>query len=288
MSFFACLTFCCKLARLLLVCGLLLNPGPARADKPLVVTSIRPLALIVRDLAGERVKTRVLLPPSVSPHDFSLTISQALMLSEADLLVWVGPDFETFLSRGVPTKSNVAMAEAQARIVSHDHSKLDLHLWLSYRHTAALADALAPKLSALLPEFEPEFAERRRMFKHGLNARAAQTADALAPYANRPFAVYHDAYRYFVEEYGLNQALSLTSVPHESLSAKKLAEVGQAIGPARCLLAEASNAQRAKRYAMLFEKRLVTVDLLAVDGGANSYNDYVRDIADAFLDCLAS
>jgi zinc transport system substrate-binding protein len=73
--------------------------GAAAHDAPRVITSIGPLGGIAAAVMDGVGTPSVLLEPGSSPHAYSLRPSQAQALSEADLIVWVGPDMEAFLER---------------------------------------------------------------------------------------------------------------------------------------------------------------------------------------------
>lgn len=262
----------------------------AYAQKPLVVTSIRPLALVVNDLAGDLVNTDILIENSASPHDFSLTISQAMRLSDADLLVWVGPDFEAFLSNDFRAKNSLPMIETlegEYKEGIHTHEK-DLHIWLSHKKVMVFSDELAQQLKRLLPEQSESIDKRLQAFKNELIIRNDTIIALLQPYRLMPFAVHHDGYSEFVTEYKLNQLTTLTRVPQERISAKRLNQIGQSITSARCLLTEKAEFHEAKRYANLFEKRLIDIDLLATDSSVLSYGDYLEAIAKSFVECLST
>ena len=62
-----------------------------------MVTSIKPLALIAQEIAGDKVSVENLLPVKASPHDYPLRVSDIRRLQDADLVLWVGPSLETFL-----------------------------------------------------------------------------------------------------------------------------------------------------------------------------------------------
>lgn len=87
----------CQRGALALLAALLLTSQPGHADVK-VVTSIKPLELLVRAVAPE-VQVTTLVPPGSSPHTYSLRPSQRQALSEADAIFWIGPDMETFLER---------------------------------------------------------------------------------------------------------------------------------------------------------------------------------------------
>ncbi len=83
-----------------LLLGLLAAPATAEMP-PRVVASILPLEGIAAAVMGEIGAPELLLEPGTSPHATSLKPSQASMLDEADLVLWVGPDLETFLERPI-------------------------------------------------------------------------------------------------------------------------------------------------------------------------------------------
>ena len=62
-------------------------------DKPLV-TSIKPLAIIAKSALQDRARVEYLMPAGLSPHDVVLKLSDMRKLADADLVFWIGPEFE--------------------------------------------------------------------------------------------------------------------------------------------------------------------------------------------------
>lgn len=73
-----------------------LGAGVAQAD---VLTSIKPLGFIASAITDGVTETKVLLPVSASPHDYSLKPSDVTQLQSANLVVWVGDGLEGFLEK---------------------------------------------------------------------------------------------------------------------------------------------------------------------------------------------
>ncbi len=82
-----------------LLIALALGSLSAQAQPRTVVASILPIHSLVAGVIGEIHTVEVLLPASASPHGYAMRPSEAQKLQDADLLVWVGPDLETFLER---------------------------------------------------------------------------------------------------------------------------------------------------------------------------------------------
>lgn len=82
-----------------LLLGTVLATAPVQAEPRSVVASILPVQSLVAGLVDGIHRVDVLLPVSASPHGYAMRPSEARLLQNADLVVWVGPDLETFLER---------------------------------------------------------------------------------------------------------------------------------------------------------------------------------------------
>ncbi len=82
-----------------LLLGTVLATAPVQAESRSVVASILPVQSLVAGLVDGIHRVDVLLPASASPHGYAMRPSEARLLQNADLVVWVGPDLETFLER---------------------------------------------------------------------------------------------------------------------------------------------------------------------------------------------
>ncbi|TNH03849.1 zinc ABC transporter substrate-binding protein ZnuA [Testudinibacter sp. TR-2022] len=66
-----------------------------------IVTTVKPLGFIAAAVADGVTSTSVLLPTGASPHDYNMRPSDLQRLQQAELVVWVGQDLETFLSKSI-------------------------------------------------------------------------------------------------------------------------------------------------------------------------------------------
>lgn len=80
---------------------LLLIAAPVFADTPQVVTDIAPIGSIVARMMLDVGTPTVLIPEGASPHDYALRPSEARALTDADLIVWIGPALTRFLVKPV-------------------------------------------------------------------------------------------------------------------------------------------------------------------------------------------
>lgn len=98
----------------------LLSPATQAADTK-VVTSIKPLELLVRAIATDATQITSLVPAGASPHTYQMRPSQRQALESADLVFWVGEDMETFLTRLLSSDDFRTRSVALMPHTDHDH-----------------------------------------------------------------------------------------------------------------------------------------------------------------------
>ena len=77
--------------------ALLLTSTVAMAEVPRVVTDIPPVHSIVAMVMGDLGTPELLLGKGADEHDFQLKPSQMTAVTEAGLVVWVGPELTPWL-----------------------------------------------------------------------------------------------------------------------------------------------------------------------------------------------
>ncbi len=283
-TFFKCLIF-----TLIAALSVAINAS----GKPEVLASIRPLQLIVNDLAGEWVESGVLVEGAGSPHHFAMRISDRKKIEQADLVVWIGPALERFFDDVLEGKNRLTFTELPGlswpveQHGDHDHPGADPHVWLSLDNVAIFAKALTGRLVEIRPDLDEELNANLNAFNRRL-AGLRIKADKAFENSEGSFAVYHDGFRHFTKAHHLDQAAALTLVPEEQISAKRLAQLKAELQQAKCLIVDKSELHTAERYAQVLELPLVQVDLLAADSAVGSYVDYYQSVANSFASCLSS
>ena len=276
---------------------LLAFASAARAEVR-VLASIKPLALIGQVVVGDAGQVATLLPVKASPHDYPLRVSDVQRLHAADVVLWVGPELETFLQRPLaniaPDKTLSAYAlpgihwpdsEVSAG-ADHQHAH-DPHLWLDPRNAAVIARALAQQLGALEPSSAAVFQANAEQFAVRATALDQQLAEALKPIASEGFAVYHEGYLHFVAHYGLQQLAYVTFTPERRPGAKHLYELRQTLaGKASCLFIEPYyDMGMAEDLAEELNLRLARLDPIG-DATVTTYQQLLENMAHAFIGCL--
>lgn len=200
--------------------------GSAQAEVR-VLTSIKPLQLIAAAVQDGVAVPEVLLPPGASPHNYALRPSDVRKVQSVDLLYWIGPDMEGFLPRVLKGRSlpSVAVQELPGMKLrhfaedSHSHAEdadehdhdhrpgtLDAHLWLSPVNARVIATRMAADLSAADPANAARYQNNLKAFSERLDALDARLKTRLAGIAGKPYFVFHEAFDYFEDAYGLKHA----------------------------------------------------------------------------------
>jgi len=182
-----------------------------------VVTTIQPLALIVRAVAGETAHISTLIEKQDSAHHFTLSPGDRLAIEGADVLLWIGPDFEVFLntmmSRLVDQTLLTALALPEMTLHRLDDETIDPHVWLDPANAQVIAAAIAGELTRLDPDNRQRYSDNLTAFTQALARIEGEIAGELAELPEFSFAVYHNAYQYFEQRFGLAHGVALVHNP---------------------------------------------------------------------------
>ena len=123
---------------------------------------------------------------------------------------------------------------------AHEAGSLDAHLWLDPDNAKVIAAAMAETLAGADPANAATYRANAAGLAERIDALDAELKQQLAPFKDRPFVVFHDAYQYFEMQYGLNAAGSITVAPDQPPGAKRLAEIRATIAErhAACVFRE--------------------------------------------------
>jgi len=122
----------------------------------------------------------------------------------------------------------------------HEHDEVNTHLWLDPANARRIVTATADALAARDPANAEAYRSNAERTGQSIDALDAELKAALAPVANKPFVVFHDAYQYFEARYNLSGVGSITVNPDRRPSAKRLSAIRAKIAglEASCVFAE--------------------------------------------------
>ena len=249
-----------------LALGVCASAGVA-AEAPRVVASIKPVHSLVAAVMEGIASPALLLAGAGSPHAYALRPSEAHALQQADVVFWIGEELEGFLAKPLRAlardASVVALHEADGvRLLArresggwqgHAHSQpdhadehrhgpkgADMHVWLDPRNAQAMAGTIASTLSRIDPQNEEKYAANASLLHQRLTQLDIELLERLRAVQDDPYIVFHDAYQYFENRYGLKAVGSLTIMAESRPGAQRLYEIRAMIAKtgAECVFSE--------------------------------------------------
>ncbi len=192
------------------------------AAKAQVFVSVPPQAFLAERIGGDAVEVHTLVGKGRDPHTFEPTPRQAAALAGASLFFTVDIPFEKQLV------AKVAASNRKLRIVDstkgivrlpltepHHHEApakeersgngADPHIWLAPDNLRIMADNMAAALSTALPDRKEALHRNLASLQNEISALDKRLATALAPHRGKTFYVFHPAFGYFAQAYGLKQ-----------------------------------------------------------------------------------
>ena len=197
------------------------KPSPQPAGTVSVAVSIQPQAWLLDRLAGGRMKVISVLRPGVSPATYQPTDAQVSTVMKAEAYFRIGAPFENGpwfaaissadrlqiidLRKGIELRAiDAHHHEGEGDEHEEVHAN-DPHIWLSPHLLKIQANTAAEALIRLDPVRANEIRVKLRRLIEELNELDVRIRERLDPFAGRAFLVFHPAWGYFADEYGLRQ-----------------------------------------------------------------------------------
>lgn len=281
---------------------------------PQLVVSLAPLHSLAESVTAGVSQPALLYHRQQSPHGAGLSPDQLRILTQADVLVWVGPELETGLARLVArlpdsavdwrwhdydtgmnqfeTRPALFETAAEALHGEHDHGQLDPHFWLDPRNAQVFVTALAEELAQLDPDNAARYRSNAAAESTRLGELFIQLDAQLEPVRAKPFIVFHDGFQYYQRAFGLNAlgALVVTpEIPPGPRTVAQLAERANQVGGV-CLLHEPQFSERWLQplAAAVPNARLAQIDPLGstLATGDDFYAQVLIELTAHLSDCL--
>lgn len=292
--------------RKVLTLAFLLWLVPVAGAEPLAVfVSVLPQKTFVERVGGGHVKVTALIRPGSNPHTYEPTPQQVAALAQAALFVRIGMPYEdAWMPRlrtanpsmmvldgreGLPPRrveghdhehedeaegagaDHGHSGHADRDMVDHDEAEgLDPHVWTSPPLVAVMARGIRDALTRLDPGHAADFAANQAAFAAELETLDRAIRAELAGAEGRRFLVYHPAWGYFADTYGLVQV----PIEHQgkepgARSLAALIDQARATGIRVIFVQPQLSPKAAEQVARAIGGRVEAIDPLAADYGDN-------------------
>jgi len=203
------------------------NPGVNGShETPLtVVVSILPQKQFVEQVAGNRARVVVLVPPGASPHSYEPTPGQMSEIAKASVYIKVGSGIEferAWMDKIAGINPGMAVFDSSKGIVflnatvdddedTPDETPagrgagVDPHIWLSPKNAKIMVENTYQGLAAADPGNASIYRANADVYIQKLDALDQTITREIETSNVRTFMVYHPAWTYFAQDYGLVQ-----------------------------------------------------------------------------------
>jgi ABC-type Zn uptake system ZnuABC Zn-binding protein ZnuA len=292
------------------------------AGKPVVLAVETFLADIVRQVAGDRLAVRALLPLRADPHSYEPTPRDVAAISGADLIISNGGGLESFLQKlldnasGGPKGGRPRLVEASSGLTSRTAregeavvsgsvpsaakagTEIDPHFWLDPLLVIRYVENIREALKALDPADGAAFDSQAAGYMEKLRELDGWISREVSriPKDRRLLVTNHESLGYFADRYGFRViGTIIPSVGMEaSPSAKQLALLISRLreaGPSAIFVETGTNLQLARQVAAdAGVKEILELydhSLTPADGPAPTYIDMMRFDVKTIVDALA-
>lgn len=296
------------LAAVVVVAGLGLGgcSAPSGSDRPQFVVTTNILGDVVENVLGDQVEVTTLMPPNADPHSSQISVQQAAMMSDADLIVSNGLGLEEglqqHLDRAVDAGAPVLVAGDEIEVVPYASGDAegapDPHFWTDPATMVDVVDALeasAADIDGIDTARLGRDAAAYRTELTDLDADMTATFAAI-PAEQRALVTNHHVFGYLADRFGFRVvgAVIPGGTTLAAPSAADLRDLSEAIAASGVSTIFAESSQPDRLVQVLAKEANVQVDvvelftesLTAEGGGAETYLQMMRANTDRIADGL--
>ena len=229
----------------------------AKDEDLLVVTSFYPMYVAAENVIGdvEGVTLENLSEPQTGClHDYQLTAADMKLLSKADVFIVNGGGIESFLSdvaesypdlkivqacdgidllesaEGTGESHNDLSSNEDADHDDHDHSEHshgdeNAHVWMNLADYQIQVQNICNGLSEADSAHAEQYAKNAQTYQGKVQELKQEAAELASQIASQPVVIFHEAYEYIVQEYGLQLAGEMNLDEERQVSAGEVADI---------------------------------------------------------------
>jgi len=198
--------FLCIIIVLVLSAVLLMGCVPSQNDDKLTVAvTIVPLAGFVKAVCGDKVNVITMIPSGYNPATYEPTPQQMAEFSDSVICFAVGVPAETAML----AETEVAIVRLQDIVEDvytvryFEDGGSDPHIWLSVKRVKVMIGEIAEQMSAIDPVNADFYTANAQEYLLQLDEVDGELAAAVAEMESKQFIVFHPAFGYLADDYGL-------------------------------------------------------------------------------------
>ena len=201
---------------------------PAAPRTLTVVTTLTVLADLIRQVGGDKVEVKALVPPGGEVHTYQPAPSDIKTVAQARIVFYNGAHLEewidgTIRNAGKPDLLIVVLSQGLPTI-AEPGGEPNPHLWLDVANAKTYVEKIRDTLSQVDPAQAGDYADRAKAYLTQLDELDAwiQAEVAKIPASRRKLVTFHDAFPYFARRYGFTLQGVIVASPGKEPSARQL------------------------------------------------------------------
>jgi len=263
----------------------LMVANQSHADKIKVIASIAPLADFVKQVGGERVDVKLLLPPGASPHVYEPTPKAMKDISDARIFVKIGSGLEFWAEKLVNASRNRSLiivdSSSGVPLIRDDrsHDSIDPHIWLD----PVIAGSIVSKIEDALIRADPQgaglYRQNASLYKKKLLQLDKKMSKTVGKFRIKEYVTFHPAWNYFSRRYNLRVAGVIEESPGREPSPKHIADIVKEInriGSKVVFVEPQFNPKIAEAVAKECGARVLYLDPIGGQKGRETYVDMMK------------
>ena len=177
------------------------------AQKPIIAVTIVPEKAFVEAVCGDLAEVITMVPPGNSPANYEPTAQEMEKFSDASLYFSIGvPTEEANILPSIGDIKVISLQDAVSAVYpdrTFEPDKRDPHIWLSPKRVIVMIETIANEMSELDSANAATYSENAQAYIAQLTALDEQITTALAGVQSKAFIVFHPAFGYLADDYGL-------------------------------------------------------------------------------------
>ena len=170
-----------------------------------IVTSFYPLYEIVRQVGGDTVSVKNIVPGGTEPHDYEPTAKDIINMREANLVIYNGLGLEPWKDKIIPDlQKNNTQAIQISDFFKNTTIANDPHLWLDPVHYKTEVEEISKKIIELDPAHVETYKANTEKFIQELDTLNLTYESGLKACKFDTFITNHGAFAYLAKRYHLN------------------------------------------------------------------------------------
>lgn len=176
--------------------------------KDIISVAIVPEIEFVKVVAGDDFEIVTMVPPGASPENYEPTPLEKEKFEKSKVYFSMGvPTEENNILPNISDNTKLVRLDEEVRKIYNDltfeNGGRDPHIWLSPKRVEVMVVKIADVLGELKPENKEKYKENANKYIEELENVSSEINEILKTKENKKFIVYHPAFAYLADEFGL-------------------------------------------------------------------------------------